>query len=207
MARRRRLLPDLRISAPSVVACILAWARDATDFRPSINGAGGACASRHMVWGSVFERWRDGAGSLPDLRTSAPLGRCTHIGVGARRDRFSTIDERGRRCLREPAHGLQEQPRAMARRRRRLPDLGISVPSGFARILVWARDATDSRLSMNGVGGAGASRHINWGSVFERWSDGAGSLLDLRISAPSGFARILVWCAQWASDATDSDHR
>ena len=33
---------------------------------------------------------------LPDLRISAPLGRCTHIGVGARRDRFSTIDKR--RC-------------------------------------------------------------------------------------------------------------
>jgi hypothetical protein len=51
MARRGRLLPDLRISAPSVVARILAWARDATDFRPSINGVGGACASRRTVWG------------------------------------------------------------------------------------------------------------------------------------------------------------
>ena len=29
-------LQDLWVSAPSVVACILAWARDATDFRPSI---------------------------------------------------------------------------------------------------------------------------------------------------------------------------
>ena len=62
MARRRRLLPDLRISAPSVVARILVWARDATDFRPSINGAGGAFASRHMVCESSRERWRDGAG-------------------------------------------------------------------------------------------------------------------------------------------------
>ena len=50
MARRGRLLPDLRISAPSVVACILARASD----------------------------------------------------------RFSTIDERGRRCLREPAHAVGE---------------------------------------------------------------------------------------------------
>jgi hypothetical protein len=47
-----------------------------------------------------------------------PLGRCTHIGVGTRRDRFSTIDERGRRCLREPAHGLRAWPRAIARRGR-----------------------------------------------------------------------------------------
>ena len=31
-----------------------------------------------------------------------------HIGVGARRDRFATIDKRGRRCLRERAHGLGE---------------------------------------------------------------------------------------------------
>jgi hypothetical protein len=94
-----------------------------------------------------------------------PLGRCTHIGVGARRDRFSTIDERGRRCLREPAHGLGKCLRAMARRRRRLPDLRISAPSGFARILVRARDATDFRPSMNGVGGAFASRRTVWGSV------------------------------------------
>ena len=64
---------------------------------------------------------------LPDLRISAPLGFSTHIGVGARRDRFSTIDDRGRRCLREPAHGLREWPRAMARRGRRLPDLEISA--------------------------------------------------------------------------------
>ena len=62
MARRGRLSPHLRISAPSVVACILARARDATDFR--------------------------------------------------------TIDERGRRCLRELPHGLGEWPRALARRGR-----------------------------------------------------------------------------------------
>ena len=46
-------LPDLRISAPSGFARILVWARDATDFRPSMNGVGGAFASRRMVWGSV----------------------------------------------------------------------------------------------------------------------------------------------------------
>ena len=60
-------------------------------------------------------------------RDFGPLGRCTHIGVGARRDRFSTIDKRGRRCLREPAHGVREWPRAMARRGRLLPDLSISA--------------------------------------------------------------------------------
>jgi hypothetical protein len=49
-------LPDLKISAPSVVARILVWARDATDFRPSINGVGGACASRRTVWESGREQ-------------------------------------------------------------------------------------------------------------------------------------------------------
>ncbi len=67
--------------------------------------------------------------------------------------------------MREPAHGLGKCLRAMARRRRLLPDLGISAPSGFARILVWARDATDFRPSINGAGGACASRRMVWGSV------------------------------------------
>jgi hypothetical protein len=53
------LLPDLGISAPSVVARILAWALDETDFRPSRSGLGGACASGRTVWGSSRERWRD----------------------------------------------------------------------------------------------------------------------------------------------------
>ena len=66
MARRGRRLPDLRMSTPSVVARILVWARDGTEFGPSINGVGGACASRHTVCES--ERWRDGAGCY---RTSA----------------------------------------------------------------------------------------------------------------------------------------
>jgi hypothetical protein len=55
-------LPGLKISAPSVVARMLVWARDATDFRPSINGVGGACASRRTVCERGRERWRDLAG-------------------------------------------------------------------------------------------------------------------------------------------------
>ena len=88
----------------------------------------------------------------------------------------------------------------MARRGRLLPDLGISAPSVVARILMRACDATDFRPSMNGVGVARASRRTLWESGRERWRDGAGSLQYLRISAPSGFALILVW----ARDATDS---
>ena len=49
MARRGRLLPDLRISAPSVVARILAWARDGTDFRPSINGGATVQLAAHRL--------------------------------------------------------------------------------------------------------------------------------------------------------------
>ena len=128
-----------------------------------------------------------------------PLGRCTDMGAGARRDRFSTIDERGRRCLCEPAHGLRKCRRAMARRGRLVPDLRISAPSVVARIVARARDATDFRPSMNGVGGACSSRRTVCESSREPWRDGAGRLPDLKISAPSVVARILVW----ASDATD----
>jgi hypothetical protein len=73
MARRGRAFAGPLDFGPhwSLHACMLAWARDATDFR--------------------------------------------------------TIDERGRRCLREPAHGVREWPRAMARRGRLLPDLSISA--------------------------------------------------------------------------------
>ena len=39
-----------------------AWAVDRTNVRPSINGGGGACASRRTVRESSRERWRDGAG-------------------------------------------------------------------------------------------------------------------------------------------------
>ena len=151
MARRGRLVPDLGISAPSVVARMVVWARDATDFRPSRNGVGGACASRRTVCESSRQRWRDRAGvywtsrfrprrslhaywrgretrpifdhretgsavlaragarsaraaesdgatgqAFTGPRDFGPVGHCTHIGVGARRDRFSTIDKR--RC-------------------------------------------------------------------------------------------------------------
>jgi hypothetical protein len=190
-------LPDLKISAPSVVPRMLVWA-DATDFS-TIAKRGRRCL-REPAHGlreqpRAMAQWRGqvagpqefgpvgrcthvGVGTRRDrfstidkrgrrcLREPAhglreqpramarragvyrpqefgPVGRCTHIGVGARRDRFSTIDKRGRRCLREPAHGLGEWPRAMARRGRHLPDLGISAPSLVARILAWARDATD----------------------------------------------------------------
>ena len=84
--------------------------------------------ARAGTWsGEVAESDGATAQAFTGPRDFGPLGFCTHIGVGARRDRFSTIDERGRRCLREPAHGVREWPRAMARRGRLLPDLSISA--------------------------------------------------------------------------------
>ncbi len=129
-----------------------------------------AVLSRAGAWsGEVSES--DGATgqTFTGPKDFGPLGFCTHIGEGARRDRFSTIHERGRRCLREPAHGLGKCLRAMARRGRRLqchlPDLRISAPSGFACMLARAGEGTDFRPPMNGVGGAFASRRMVWGSV------------------------------------------
>jgi hypothetical protein len=111
---------------------------------------------------------------LPDLGISAPSGFARILARARDGDRFSTIDNRGRRCVREPAHGLREWPRAMARRGRRLPDLGISAPSVVACILAWAGDATDFRPSIIGVGGACASRRTVCESGRERWRGGAG---------------------------------
>ena len=67
--------------------------------------------------------------------------------------------------MREPAHGLGEQPRAMVRRGRLLPDLTVSAAPMLARIFAWAVDRTDFGPSINGVGGACASRRTVWGSV------------------------------------------
>ena len=89
IARPGRLLPDLRVSGPSVVARILAWAR---------------------------------------------------------RDRFSTIDKRGRQCLREPAHGLRAWPRAMAQRGRLLPDLCISAHTPH-----YVPDACSHRMQLSSL--------------------------------------------------------
>ena len=88
-----------------------------------------------------------------------PLGRCTHIGVGERRDRFSTIAKRGRRCLREPAHGLRERGRAIARRRSLFADFGYPVTIMLAHIAAWAVEGADFRPSRSGSGSGLAAAH------------------------------------------------
>ena len=73
--------------------------------------------------------------------------------------------------MREPAHGLREWPRAMARRGRLLPDLWISAPSGFPRILmgpIYDHRQTEVRLCR--WPRTGCRR------VGERWRTGAGGL-------------------------------
>ena len=131
-------------------------------------------------------------------RDFGPLGRCTHIGVGARRDRFSTIAKRGRRCLREPAHGLGEWPRAMARRGRRLPDLGISAPSVVARILARARGATDFRPSRSGGATVPVAAH-SLRACRRAMAHRRRRFADLAIPLTPMLTHILTWVI----DATD----
>ena len=76
MAQWRGQVAGPQDFGPSVVARILVWVRDATDFRPSITGVGGACASGRTVWESGRERWCDGAGCYRTLRFRPP--RCLH---------------------------------------------------------------------------------------------------------------------------------
>ena len=73
----------------------MAWARDTTDFRPDVAKRGRRClrepAHGLRAWPRAIAR-RGRAFIAP--QDFGPLGRCTQIGVGARHDRFSTIDER-----------------------------------------------------------------------------------------------------------------
>jgi hypothetical protein len=200
MARRRRLLPDLRISAPSVVARILVWARDATDFRPSMNGVGGACASRRTLWESSRERWRDGVGCCRTLgfrppsvvaRILARVGDATDFrpsmnGVGGACASRRTVWESSRERWRDGVGCCRT--------------LGFRPPSVVACILARAGDATDFRPSINGTGGACPSRRTLWESGRERWRDGAGCYRTQGFRPPRCLqARILVW----ARDTTD----
>ena len=79
-----------------------------TQLRPQVTAKVSVAVS---IWAAVRLLPDLGYPVTPMLAKHHP----SHVGVGARHDRFSTIDERGRRCLREPAHGLGEWPRAIAR--------------------------------------------------------------------------------------------
>ena len=138
---------------------ILARARDGDRFS-TIDNRGRRClrepAHGLREWPRAMARR---GRRLPDLRISAPLGISTHIGAGARRDRFSTIDDRGRRCLREPAHGLRERGRAIARRRSLFADFGYPVTIMLAHIAAWAVEGAVFRPSRSGSGSGLAAAH------------------------------------------------
>ena len=131
----------------SIIRVMLAWARDATDFRPDVAKRGRRClrepAHGLRAWPRAIAR-RGRAFIAP--QDFGPRGRCTQIGVGARHDRFSTIAKRERRCLREPAHGLRAWPRAMAQRGRLLPDLSISAHTPH-----YVPDACSHRMQLSSL--------------------------------------------------------
>ena len=128
MARRGRLLPDLRISAPSGFARILVWARDATDFRPSINGGATVPVTAQRLracWRAMAHRRRRFA--LLAIPLTLMLA---HIWTrGDRRDRFSTIEKR--RCDCAGGRAQAASVSAMAHRRSWFADFRDSVNSHF----------------------------------------------------------------------------
>jgi hypothetical protein len=76
-----------------MLAHMLAWAVDAVDFRPSRNGDGTVPATVHRVracQGAMARR----RGQFADLGLSGHTDACTHVGMGGRRGRFSTIEKR-----------------------------------------------------------------------------------------------------------------
>jgi hypothetical protein len=156
-----------------MLACMLAWAVDGTDFRPSRSGGGSVRAAAHGL--------RECRGAMERRRgqVAGPWGirshRCLHACWRGRS--MGPIFDR-----REAAAGVCGLPRTVCESAGerwsdgagRLPGLKISAPSVVARMLVWARDATDFRPSINGVGGACASRRTVCERGRERWRDLAG---------------------------------
>ena len=113
MARRRGQFAGPWVSGHTD-ACTHIGVGGRSDIFSSIEKRRRECTGCRARFGRVAESDGATAQAVAGPKDFGPLGRCTHIGAGARRDRFSTMDERGRRCLREPAHGLGEWPRAMA---------------------------------------------------------------------------------------------
>ena len=111
----------------SIIRVMLAWARDTTDFRPDVAKRGRRClrepAHGLRAWPRAIAR-RGRAFIAP--QDFGPLGRCTHIGVGARRDRFSSIDKRRCDCAagRAQAAGVSARDGAPAQAVCRLPRSG-----------------------------------------------------------------------------------
>ena len=86
--------------------------------------------SRAGAWsGEVSESDGATAQAVAGPKDFGPLGVCTHIGVGARRDRFSTIEKR--RCDCAGGRAQAASVSAMAHRRSWFADFRDSVNSHF----------------------------------------------------------------------------
>ena len=105
------------------------WARDGTDFRPSMNGVGGAFASRRTVCKSSREPWHDGAGCYRTLGFRPP--RSLHAYLCGRDGTDLRPSINGGVTVPVAAHSLQACRRAIAHRHRRFIDLRDSVNSHF----------------------------------------------------------------------------
>jgi hypothetical protein len=90
-------LPDLGYPVTPMLACMLAWAVDRTDFRPSRSGGASEPAAAHSLreCGRAVARRR---GQFAGPSVSGHTDACTQIGAGGRRNRFSSIEKRRREC-------------------------------------------------------------------------------------------------------------
>jgi antitoxin component HigA of HigAB toxin-antitoxin module len=193
MARRRRLLPDLRISAPSVVARILVWASGATDFRPSRSVGATVPVAAHSLQAcrrAMAHRRRRFADLDRGISAPSVVARILARARGATDFRPSRS---GGATVPVAAHRLRACRRAMAHRRRRFADLAIPLTPMLTHILTWVIDATDFRPSRSGGATVPVAAHSlqacrrAMAHRRRRFAD-----LDRGISAPSVVARILA---------------
>ena len=196
MAHRRRRFADLAIPLTPMLTHILTWVIDATDFRPSRSGGSTVPVAAHSLQAcrrAMAHRRRRFADLDRVISAPSVVARILARARGATDFRPSRS---GGATVPVAAHSLRACRRAMAHRRRRFADLAIPLTPMLACILAWAREGTDFRPSITGVGGACASGRTVWESGRERWRDGAGIYRTLRFGPTSVVARILAWARE-----------
>ena len=90
-------LPDPGYPVTPMLVCMLAWAVDGTDFRPSRSGGGSEPATAHSLRECLRAMARQ-RGQVARPWVSSHTDACMHVGVGGRWDRFSTVEKRRREC-------------------------------------------------------------------------------------------------------------
>ncbi len=90
-------LPALGYPVTPMLACMLAWAVDGTDFRPSRSGGGSEPATAHSLRECLRAMARR-RGQVARPWVSSHTDACAHVGVGGQWDRFSTVEKRRREC-------------------------------------------------------------------------------------------------------------